>query len=127
MKSIAIIRVDYVTSGAAARAVVSGLIVCPERRQHRIKQPRLLQSEKDRVGPEQRAQTSRAEQILCRPPGTLFRVWQTDLSGLPTSSFKRPQYVAHLRYLPSRERIKKGQHSALCRVVSRRLWNRDEP
>src|SRR5262249_34102006 len=65
--------------------------------------------------------------VLCRPAGTLFRVWQTDLRSLPASSFKRPQDVAHLRYLPSRERIKKGQYSALCRIVSRRLWDRDEP
>src|SRR3989442_15900309 len=45
MSRVAIVRVNHVTSSAARRSIIAGMIVSPKKIQCRIEQPRLLQSE----------------------------------------------------------------------------------
>ena len=56
----AIIGIDDVAGGASAGPVVAGLIVRARERKQRVKQTSLLQSKKNRVGPQFRAEPALA-------------------------------------------------------------------
>ncbi len=75
----AIVGVDDVAGGAAARAIVAGMIVGAEEIQRRIEQPRLLQADEHRIGAVLGAQAA----VLSRVRGL---PGSSSVSGMPTSA-----------------------------------------
>ena len=61
VRRIAIVCVNDVAGGAAAGAIVAGMIVGAGQRHHRIDETRFLQAEKDGIGAEFRAETAVAQ------------------------------------------------------------------
>ena len=102
MEWITIVRVDDMTGGAAARAIVSRMIVGPKKGQHRVEQTSLLQAEVHWIGPQDGAQSPRAQQVLCRFSRRFFRNRQANFGGLAASALEGAQDIAHLTNLPAR-------------------------
>src|SRR5713101_8244853 len=64
VQRVAIIRVDHVAGGAAAAAIVAGMIVRAGERHLRIHQTRLLQAQENGIGAELCAEAAVAEFVL---------------------------------------------------------------
>ena len=74
VRRIAVVCVDDMACGAAAGAVVAGMIVCAGQRHHRIDQARFLQAEEDGIGAELRAEPAVTE-LVVGLAGILLRDW----------------------------------------------------
>ena len=61
---IAIVCINHMARRTAARPVISRMIVCSRQGKHRIKQPRLLQSQKNRIGPQFRAKSAVTQLVV---------------------------------------------------------------
>ena len=114
----AVVGVDHVAGAAAAGAVVAGLIVGAGKRQQRIEQARLLQSQKDRIGAQLGAEAALAQFDL-RLARLFFEAWIPDFWLLPAASFEDAQDVAGLRNFPALQRIEIRQHSFLADLFRR--------
>src|SRR6266850_1591436 len=110
MGRIAIIRVDHVARGAAARAIVAGMIVRAGERKNRIEQSRLLQAKKYGIRAQFGSKTSFAE-LIVGLAGLFFAIRIADLRFLAPASFEDPQHIAGLRSFPAQEWIELGKDS----------------
>src|ERR1700687_6476610 len=59
-----VVRVRHVTGATSARAIVSGLIVCPRHGKHWIEQSRFLQAQEYRVGSPQCPKAALTQLVL---------------------------------------------------------------
>src|SRR5262249_28349091 len=89
MVRVPVIGVDDMAGGATAGPVVARLIVRSQQRQHRVEQPRLLQSQEDRVRSQVGTQPARAQQVLCRPAGRLGWIGQADIRSFAAATLER--------------------------------------
>src|SRR5438552_7041523 len=93
---------------ASAVAIVAGLVIRPGKMEQWIKQSGLLQSQKNRVGAQQRSKSSFA-QFYVRPPRPLIQLRNSDFGFLLPSALENPEYVAGLRNLPPLDRLQERQ------------------
>src|SRR5215213_7414127 len=108
MHGRAIVGIDDVTGGAAAAAIVTRLIVRAGKRQQWIEQSRLLQTEKNRIDAQLRAEASIA-QLHLGPSGFIFSRGIAHLTAPPAAALEYTKHVAGLRDFPSRQWIEKRQ------------------
>src|SRR6267378_7762164 len=107
---IAIIRVDHVTRGAPATAIVAGMIVRSWERNNRIEQSRFLQAKEYGIRAQFGSKTSFAELVIGLAR-FFFAIRIADLRFLSPPSFKDPQHIAGLRSFPAQEWIELGKDS----------------
>src|SRR3979411_3036479 len=93
-----VVGVGDVTGCAARRAVIAGMIVCPEEIERRVEQTRFLQREIDRVGAVGGGETAGTHPLV-RFPVVLVLIGVADLEPAFAAAFKNTQYIAGLRYL----------------------------
>src|SRR5713101_1832936 len=101
MTHVAIVRVDDMTRGASRRTIISGMIVRAQIVQRRIEQPRLLQTEINRVGALRSSQSARAQAFV------RLAYFQTSLAA----TLEHAQDISRLRNFPARHWIEKRQDS----------------
>src|SRR5271154_6407880 len=106
----AVVGVDDVAAGAAAAAIVTGLVVGSGKAEQRVKQAGLLQAEKDRVGTQLGAEAAIAE-LEIGVAGKLFGTGNARLRLLLTAALKNAEDIAGLRDLPALERVEIGQNA----------------
>jgi hypothetical protein len=114
----AVIGIDHMTGAAAAGAVVARLIVGARKREQRIQQAGLLQSEECGIGTQLRSKAARAQFDI----GTARLFVEKRNSGLgfrSAAAFKHAQNVSRLRHLPALQRLKIRQHAFLFGLVRR--------
>src|SRR6266852_6005960 len=104
MGRIAIIRVDHVARGAAARAIIARMIVRAGERKNRIEQSRLLQSKKHRIRAQLSSKTSIAELVIGLAR-FFFAIRIANLRFLALASLEGPQHIAGLRSFPTQKWI----------------------
>ena len=90
----AIVGIDHVAGGAAAGAIIAGLVVGAEEVQRRIEQARFLQADEDGIGAVLGAEAAIAKRVRNGRPGSSF------VSGMPVSGRKRPPRSKMRRMLP---------------------------
>ncbi len=103
MFRIPVVGIDDVAGGAAGLSIIAGVIVGARKREQRIKQPRLLQPEEDRIDAQARPQTTIA-QLHLRLARQLEDVRTADIRRQPfqlAASFKNAQDIARLSHLPA--------------------------
>src|SRR5229473_6387121 len=110
MTHVAIVRVDDMTRGASRRTIISGMIVRAEIVQRRIEQPRLLQTEINRVGALRSSQSARA-QAFVRLARIFVFVRQADFQTSLAATLEHAQDISRLRNFPARHWIEKRQDS----------------
>src|SRR6267142_1349207 len=110
MGRIAIIRVDHVARGAAARAIIAGMIVRARERKNRIEQSRFLQAKEYGISAQLGSKTSFAELVIGLAR-LFFAIRIADFSFLAPASFKYTQHIAGLRSFPAQERVELGKNS----------------
>ena len=125
VEGVAVVGVDDVAGGAAARAVVARVVVRPEHVQRRVEEARALQVQPHRVGAVVRPEPAvgeavrRAARLLVEPeardPG--HRV--ADRQGLLLPALEDAEDVRGLADLEARERAQEGEHA--LRLPGRRL------
>src|SRR4051812_26053963 len=105
----AIVRVNHMAGGAAARTIVSRMVVRAHKVQQRIMQACLLQPQKDRVGAIQSAQPAfgKAASRLARG---LEWVRVSQLQLLPSAALENTQYIAGLTLGETRQWFDEGQN-----------------
>ena len=91
----AVVGVDDVAGGAAAGAVVAGVVVGAEEVERRVEQARLLQADEDGVGAVLGAQAAVAEP-RARPARILVALGDADLGPEPAAALEDAQDVARL-------------------------------
>ena len=92
---VAVIRINHMARRTSARPVVARMIIRPGQGKHGIKQPRLLQSQKNRIGAKFRAKSAVA-QFVVGLSRTLFPARVPDLRLLLAAAFENPQHVSRL-------------------------------
>src|SRR6267378_7944588 len=107
---IAIIRVDHVTRGAPATAIVAGMIVRSWERNNRIQQSRFLQAKEYGIRPQFGSKTSFAELVIGLAR-FFFAIRIANLRFLAPASFEDPQHIAGLRSFPTQKWIELGKNS----------------
>src|ERR1700675_2038618 len=120
-----VVGINHVTGAAAAGTVVARLIVRAGKREQRIEQARLLQTQEHRIGPQLSPEPALAEFDL-RLPRIFLRIGITDLGPPPASTLEHPQDVTRLRDLPALKRIEIRQYAFLLDFFRRRSWERHE-
>src|SRR6266852_9246492 len=91
----AIVGVDHVARGAAAAAIVAGMIIRSHKTEQRIVQSHFLQIQDDRIGTNQRTEAT-VRQSAQRFARRLGRRRDTKLQWLLAPFFKDPQNVSRL-------------------------------
>src|SRR5260370_42636407 len=117
MRRVAVVRVNHMASRASARTVVAGMIVRSRQGKHRVKQPRLLQSQKYRIGAKLSPKPAVA-QLVIRLSGTLLAAGIPNLRLLLAASFEHAQHISRLRNFPAIQRVQFRQdafHTSLFR------------
>ena len=109
----AVVGVDDVAGGAAAGAVVAGMVVGAQEIERRVEQARLLQAEerRDRCGSRCRGRGSLRRLRIGRP-GSSSAFGDADLGPELAAALEDAQDVARLRDLEARQRIEE-RHDAL--------------
>src|SRR5258708_6972264 len=90
--------------------------------ENRIKQARLLQTQKHRVGAEVRAESTLA-QLHIGAARILFRIWIANLGALAATALKHAQHVAGLRDFPTGQWIEVRKDTFGVRLILR--WRRE--
>ena len=106
----AVVGVDHVAGRAAARAVVAGVVVGPQKRQQGVEQARALEVQPHGIGPVEGAEVALAQAV----GGTarqLVREGDAELQRLLLSALEDPQHVAGLADLEAREGIQELEHA----------------
>src|ERR1700688_1526711 len=122
VRGVAIISVNYMASGAAARAVIAGMIVGSRKRHDRIEKARFLQAEKYRIGTQLSAKSAIA-QFVFGLAGIFFGDGIANLAFLAAAAFEHPQHIAGLRGFPAIKWIKLRKHALRSRLFGR--WRGD--
>ena len=107
----AVVGVDDVAGGAAAGAIVAGVIVGAEEVERRIEQARFLQADEDGIGAVLGAEAAVA-QAGARLAGIFQRSGNADLGAEAAAALEDAQDVARLADLEARQRIEE-RHDAL--------------
>src|SRR6266850_1852983 len=110
MGRIAIVRVDHVARGAAARAIIARMIVRAGERKNRIEQSRLLQAKKYGIRAQLGSKTSLAELVIGLAR-LFFAIGIANLPFLAPASLEDTQHIAGLRSFPAQERLELGKDS----------------
>src|SRR5277367_1576889 len=119
----AIVGINNVARGAAAAAIIAGLIVCAGKIEKWIEQARLLQTKEDGIGAKFGAKAAVAEFVV-GPPGFLFAIWVPDFALFFAAALEYAQHVAGLRNFPALERSEFGQDAFRPRFFWRGTWDR---
>ena len=102
MRRVAIVCINNVASGATARAIVAGMIVSARQGHDRIDETRFLQTEKNGIGTELRAQAAIA-QFIVGFAGIFFAIGIAELRLLFAAAFKDTKDISRLRNFPAEE------------------------
>ena len=103
----AVVGIDHVAAGAAARAIVARVVVGPEEVERRVEQPGFLQAKEHGVGAVARAQAANAQAGLGLTR-ILERVGDADLLRFPPAALEDPQDVTGLRGFVPWQRVEVG-------------------
>ncbi len=122
----AVIRVDDVAGGAAAGAIVAGVVVRAEEVERGVEQSRLGQADEHRVGAVLGAEPSLGEAALGLA-GVGERVGQADLADHPPAPLERPQGVARLARLEVGQGVEEVQDALLLAFPVARRGDRLDP
>src|SRR5216683_1517923 len=98
------------TRGAAAGAIVAGMIVRAGKRHDGIEQARFLETEKNGIGAKLGAETAFAEFVI-RLAGVFLAIGIADFRFLAAAAFENAKDVSGLGSLPAEERIELGNHA----------------
>src|ERR1700752_767330 len=98
------------------------MVIRPQEIQGRIKQPRLLQSQKDRIGALRSSQSARPQALVGFARLFIF-VRQASFQATLTAALEDAQDVARLRYLPTGKGIEERQNSLQPGLLSAGLGN----
>ncbi len=117
VRRVAVVGVDHVTRRAPGGAKVAGVVVGAEHVQRRVQQARLLQSQEDRVGAQERAEPADRELVVRAAllDGGGRRV--PDLRHRLAAPLEHAQDVARLRDLPARQRTERREDALRPRLV----------
>ncbi len=118
----AVVRVDDVAGGAAAGAVVSGVVVGSRQREHRVHEARLLGADDHGIGPVQRPDAPGREPLVGLA-GLLEGIRKGDLELPPASALEDTEAIAGLRQLPAGEGEKERHLALVAHRLRRRLGN----
>src|SRR6266403_3425147 len=120
MGRIAIIRVDHVARGAAARAIIARMIVRAGEKKNRIEQSRLLQAKEYGIRAQLGSKTSLAELVIGLARA-FFAIRIANLRFLAPASLEDTQHIAGLRSFPAQEWIELRKDSFDASFFRRRL------
>ena len=115
----AIVGVDHMAAGAAARAVVAGMVVGAEEVERRIEEARLREAHEHRIGPVLRSQAPRS-QPGPRPPRLLEALGVAGVGSEPPAALEDPQDVPRLHPLEPRQGIEIADHPLEVELLGRR-------
>ena len=107
---IAVIGIDDMATGATASAIISWMIVGSRERKKRVKEPGLSQSQKDRIGAQQRGEAS-ITQLGIRPAGLVFVLGVSYFFSLSAAALEDSQHIAGLGNLPAFQGFQVGKNS----------------
>src|SRR5258708_34816318 len=123
MRRVTVVRVHHMASRAPARTVVAGMIVRSRQEKTRVKQPRLLQSQKYRIGAKLSPKPAVA-QLVIRLSGTLLAAGIPNLPLLLAASFEHAQHISRLRNFPAIQRVQFRQDAFHTSLFSSRRRTR---
>src|ERR1700720_823611 len=114
--------------GAAAGAIVAGMIVRAGQRHDRIEQASFLQAEENGIGAKLGAEAALAELVIGLA-GIFFAIGVAEFRFLTAASFEYAKHVPRLRGLPAKKRIELRKYAFGARFFWRglgrnlyRLW-----
>src|SRR5580704_7184061 len=116
MRRVNIIGINDVAGGAAAGAIVAGMIIGARKGHDRIQQTRFLQAEKNGVRAQFGAESAVAE-LVVRFAGIFLPIGIADFAFLATAAFENSQDIAGLGSLPTEKRIEFRQDAFGARFV----------
>ena len=121
----AIVGVDDVAGGAAAGAIIAGLVVGARQVEEGIEETRFLQAEENGIGAQLGAETAIAE-LVVRAAGFFLAIRIADLALLFAAALENAQDVAGLRNFPALERREFREDSLRARFLGRRRWDGEQ-
>ena len=115
----AVVGVDHMAAGAAAGAVVAGMVVGAEEVERRIEEPRLREAHEHRIGAVLRSQAPRS-QPGPRPPRLLEALGVAGVGPEAPAALEDPQDVPRLHPLEPRQGIEIADHPLEVELLGRR-------
>src|SRR5262249_52741023 len=114
MHGRAIIRVNHVAGGAAARAIVARMIVRAEKIQGRVEEASLLQADEKGVGAARDAEAGNAE-----PVRLLAALGTADLVEESAAALEEAKDIGRLCILITRQGVEKRQNALAANLLLR--------
>src|ERR1700722_13363762 len=118
-----IVRVDDVTCSASAVAVITWLVVRAGEAEQRIEQTGFLETQKNRVGAQQRAESS-LSQFHVRLSWFFFQRWNSNFRFFLAAAFENAEHVAGLGNFPALDGFEVREHALQLDFLGRRGWKR---
>ena len=105
-----IVRVNDVAGRATARAIIARMIVRAQKSEQRIVQSRFLQTEEDRIGAIERAESALG-QTIARSAVAARRVSEAELQLFFAAFFENAQNVSRITQVETRQRLDERQNA----------------